>query len=181
MRTKTVFLLALLLLSTAALAVAAEGPAPSAAPEAAVPTVDDFAWMVGHWRGEALGGVAEEVWLPAAGGAMSGFFRHVRNGEVGFYEIFTIAEPDLHLRLKHFNADLTGWEEKDEVVTFSFIRVTPTEAVFEGLRFRLLEDGRLQAIVRTTNAKGEVGELEFLYERVAAPPASEPTAAPPAD
>jgi len=175
MRTKTVLLLALLLLSSAVPATAAETPAPSTTANAPAPTgdpaptVDDFAWMVGHWRGEAMGGAAEEVWLPPAGGTMSGFFRHVRDGEVVFYEIFTIAEPDLHLRLKHFHADLSGWEEKDDHVTFPFVRVTPTEAVFEGLTFRLLEDGRLQAVVRTTNADGEVGELRFLYERMPAP------------
>jgi len=132
----------------------------------AEPSIDDFAWLVGHWQGEALGGVAEEVWLPPAGGAMSGMFRTVADGAVGFYELFTIAEPELDLRLKHFGADLVGWEEREDVVTFPFVRVRPTEAVFEGLVFRRTAEDRLQAVVQTRSADGTEGELVFDYQRV---------------
>lgn len=132
----------------------------------AEPSIDDFAWLVGQWRGEALGGVAEEVWLPPAGGAMSGMFRTVADGAVGFYELFTIAEPELDLRLKHFGADLVGWEEREEVVTFPFVRVSPTEAVFEGLVFRRIAEDRIQAVVETRSADGTEGELVFDYQRV---------------
>gem|GEM_PF-857349 len=133
---------------------------------AAEPSIDDFAWLVGRWRGEALGGVAEEVWLPPAGGAMSGIFRTVKDGAVNFYELFTLAEPGLDLRLKHFGADLVGWEEREEVVTFPFVRVSPTEAVFEGLVFRRISDDRVRAVVQTTSADGTQGELVFEYQRV---------------
>lgn len=136
--------------------------------EAAEASIDDFTWLVGHWRGEALGGVAEEVWLPPAGGSMVGTFRLVEEDGVRFYEVFTIAEPELDLRLKHFEADLVGWEERAEVVTFPFVRVGPTEAVFEGLVFRRLGDDRIQAVVQTRSADGTEGELEFVYERVPA-------------
>lgn len=132
----------------------------------APPSLADFAFLVGHWRGEALGGIAEEVWLEPAGGAMMGTFRLAKDGEVSFYEIFTIGEPDLTLRLKHFHADLTGWEERDEIVTFPFVSVGDGEAVFEGLTFRLLPDDRLRAAVEARRPDGTTGELVFLYERV---------------
>ena len=130
------------------------------------PTIEDFAWLVGHWRGEALGGVAEDVWAPPAGGAMVGLFRLVKDDGVAFYEIVTISEPDLALRLKHFHPDLTGWEERDEVVTFPLVGVRLGEAVFEGLTYRVLEDGRLRAVVETRRPDGSRGELEFVYRRV---------------
>jgi len=149
-------------------------PAPPGAPAeteaedepGAEASIDDFAWLVGRWRGEALGGVAEEVWLPPAGGAMSGIFRTVKDGAVNFYELFTLAEPGLDLRLKHFGADLVGWEEREEVVTFPFVRVSPTEAVFEGLVFRRISDDRIRAVVQTKSADGTEGELVFDYQRV---------------
>ena len=75
-------------------------------------------WIAGHWKGEAFGGHVEEVWSKPAGGAMMGMFRLVQGDEVGFYELLTLLEEDgsLVFRLKHFNSDLTGWEEKNENV-----------------------------------------------------------------
>ena len=144
--------------------LATEAPEPRQ--ESAVePSLDDFAFLVGHWRGEALGGVAEEVWLEPAGGQMVGTFRLVKDGEVSFYEIFTISEPDLTLRLKHFHGDLVGWEEREEIVTFPFVSAGDGEAIFEGLTFRLLPDGRLRAAVMAGEEGGEARELVFLYER----------------
>jgi len=151
-----------------------EPPAPPGAPAetaaeeepGAEPSIEDFAWLVGQWQGEALGGVAEEVWLAPAGGAMSGMFRTVSDGAIDFYELFTIAEPELDLRLKHFGADLVGWEAQEEVVTFPFVRVSPAEAVFEGLVFRRIAEDRIQAVVETRQADGTEAELVFDYQRL---------------
>lgn len=148
-------------------AASATGSSPEAdVAQGTTASLDDFRFLVGHWRGEALGGVAEEVWLEPSGGAMVGTFRLVKDQKAAFYEIFTIAEPDLTLRLKHFHADLTGWEEREEVVTFPLVRVEDGEAVFEGLTLRLLPDGRLRATVETRGRDGSTGELVFVYERV---------------
>ena len=29
-----------------------------------------ISWMEGHWKGEAFGGITEEIWSPALGGSM---------------------------------------------------------------------------------------------------------------
>lgn len=83
--------------------------------------IDSLEWLVGRWVGEGFGGVVEEVWLPPSGGAMLGSFRLVSNGEPRFYEILTLSPgaEGLEMRLKHFEADLVGWEEKDEVLSWS--------------------------------------------------------------
>ena len=39
------------------------------------PSIDDFAWLAGHWRGEGLGGVCEEVWSQPLAGTMMGSCR----------------------------------------------------------------------------------------------------------
>ncbi|HEX2445685.1 MAG TPA: DUF6265 family protein, partial [Vicinamibacterales bacterium] len=76
--------------------------------------IADMAWLAGRWVGEALGGASEEIWSEPRAGAMMGMYRLVRDGKPIFYELLTIVEENgtLMLRLKHFNADLTGWEEK---------------------------------------------------------------------
>jgi len=61
----------------------------------AAPSVEDFAWMVGHWRGEGFGGVCEEVWTGPLGGSMVGLFRLVQEDQLAFSEhMMLVEEPD---------------------------------------------------------------------------------------
>ena len=93
-------------------------------------TIDDVAFITGHWQGDGLGGFNEEVWGEPLGGSMVGLFRHLQSHQPSFSEIMQIAEENgsLTLRLKHFNPDLTGWETQDEMETFPLVRVQPGEA-----------------------------------------------------
>lgn len=131
-------------------------------------TLADVAWLAGHWRGPALGGLSEEVWTAPLGGSMMGSYRLVRGDSVIFYEILSLVEEDssLVMRLKHFNADLTGWEEKAEVRGFRLVRLTPTEAWFEGMTIRRLDADRLQVHLAIRMQDGSFREEEFRYQRV---------------
>ncbi|MBE0567619.1 MAG: hypothetical protein IH621_16810 [Krumholzibacteria bacterium] len=94
-----------------------DGPPPAAG-------VESLAWLAGGaWSGEAFGGVAQETWLPPAGGQMAGVFRLVTDKGPGFYEIIILlmVEDRLTMRLKHFDPRLHGWEEKDETVDFPLV------------------------------------------------------------
>jgi hypothetical protein len=130
-------------------------------------TLADVAWLAGHWRGEGLGGLVDEVWTPPFGGSMTGLFKLVKDGAPDFYEILTIVEEEgtLLLRLKHFHADLKGWEEKDDTVDFRLVKIEPGKAWFGGLTFlRQGEDG-LSIYVGIRRKDGTMGELEFVYRR----------------
>jgi hypothetical protein len=83
-------------------------------------TLQDIAWLSGAWEGTAFGGISEELWSEPLAGTLMGVYRSVENGAVKFYEVNSIVEVDgsLGMRLKHFNADLTGWEEEAIVRTF---------------------------------------------------------------
>jgi hypothetical protein len=137
-------------------------------------SVEDVAWIAGHWRGEALGGIAEEVWSPPLGGTMMGMFKLIRQGEIAFYEILTIAPEgeSIVLTLKHFHADLTGWEEKNETVRFPLVKLTPEAAYFDTMTFRRIARDTLQIFLAVRQPDGSVHEAEFLYRRV--PQASTP-------
>ena len=105
--------------------------------EARGSSLNDFAWLAGHWQGEAFGGICEEVWSPASAGTMIGTYKQINGGEVRFYEIMKIAVDSSGpvLTLKHFNADLTGWEEKDDVVTFPLVAAGDGMIEFDGLTY----------------------------------------------
>ena len=87
---------------------------PANAPPA---TLEDVSWLVGDWVGTAFGAQIEE--------------------EVGFYEIMLLVEEEgsLSLKVKHFNADFSAWEEKTEHVTFRLVAIEEDAIHFSGLSF----------------------------------------------
>ena len=138
-------------------------------------TLADLKLLVGHWRGGFLGSTAEEVWLPAAGGSMLGVARLFKEKEVVFYEIMIALEEEgsVSIKLKHFHPDLKGWEEKNETVTFRFVKANENTIWFEGLTFRKGQDGSLQGFIAIQHKDGSVKEESFSYRPVRA---GEPTA-----
>jgi hypothetical protein len=141
---------------------------PSAKPPAKA-TLNDIAWIAGHWTGTGMGGVSEEMWMPPAGGVMLGSFRQLQDGKVVFYELLTFAEREgtVVLRLKHFNADLTGWEEKAQVLEFPLVEMTPTQAVFNAMTFTREGKDAFRVNLRLRDRQtGDLKEEVFQYRRV---------------
>ena len=130
-------------------------------------TINDVAWIAGHWQGAAFGGIAEEIWSPPMGDAMVASFRLVAEGKTSFYEIETISEENntLILRLKHFHANLKGWEEKDETVDFPLVKLEPNKAFFDGMTFEKVSENELNVYVLLKGKDGEQ-EMKFAYRRV---------------
>ncbi len=145
--------------------VAAEGHVPPPA------QIEDVAWLAGDWSGPGIQSApAHETWLPPGAETMVGLFVQ-ENGEGGlmFTEHMYISEVDgsLAVRLKHFNPDLTGWEEREEMVTFRLVALEPCAAYFSGLTYRCIngdntDDGILVA-VRMHSDGPEVEELVFRF------------------
>jgi len=129
--------------------------------------LDVISWLAGHWRGEAFGGITEEVWSPPLGGSMMGAFKLVVNGKVSFYELETIMEVDntLVLKLKHFNADLTGWEEKEDTVDFRLVKVTTNKIYFDGFTLERISDDEINMYVIIEDG-GQQSEVKFNYNKV---------------
>ena len=118
-----------------ALVTEGQPPQTSTGTWAEAPSIDDFAWLAGHWRGEGLGGVCEEVWSEPLAGTMMGSFRLVVDGEISFYELMVLG-PDsegMALKVKHFSKDFVAWEDKEGAVRFRLESVEPNDAQFSGL------------------------------------------------
>lgn len=135
--------------------------------ESPAATIDQVAWIEGAWKGEAFGGTVEEVWNPPSAGTMMGMFKSEKDGVVNFYELMIIAEQgnSLMMRLKHFNADLSGWEEKEETVDFPLVKLDPDAAYFDGLTFEKISEEEMHVYVVVGMEDGEKQEMKFVYRK----------------
>jgi hypothetical protein len=135
--------------------------------------LEDARWLVGRWTGRALGGRVEEVWGPPQAGTMAGTFR--LDGEEGprFYELMLLIEEggSLVLRLKHFGADLKGWEERDACVEFPLVALGPGELRFTGLTIRRESVDALTLHLAMRDGEGGLREERFDYRRATLEPA----------
>lgn len=130
-------------------------------------SLDAIKWIAGFWKGEALGGITEEVWTPPLGGSMMCTFKLVVNNKVKFYEFVTISEENgtLIMRLKHFNNDLKGWEKKDETVDFKLVKVTKDKVYFDEFTFEKISDTEMNIYV-IFKQKGKKVLAKFNYKKV---------------
>jgi uncharacterized protein YecT (DUF1311 family) len=147
---KTALFLALLL-GLGSLGHAQETRVAADSQESPPATLDDMRWLVGHWQGEGIGGApAVENWLPATGPTMVGtFIQQTSEGAIQFTEHMYLMEEEgsLVLRLKHFNADLTGWEDKEGMVSFRLLAIEDCAAYFHALTLRCDGDNGLAVAV----------------------------------
>ncbi|MBD2843276.1 DUF6265 family protein [Erythrobacter rubeus] len=140
-------------------------------------TLEEMDWLIGQWVGEGIGGApAMESWLPPSGGIMVGTFVQATGSDpddqsIMFTEHLYLMPEDgsLVLRLKHFNADLTGWEEKGDMLSFRLVEMEPCAAYFHALTLRCADPAKpgegLVAAVRM-KSDPEVEELLFRFERM---------------
>lgn len=130
-------------------------------------TIKDMQPLSGTWHGEGLGGTVEEVYTEAQDGTMMGMFRFLNKGKTVFYELITVAEEKgtLIVMLKHFNSDLSGWEEKDKYVDFPFVKKDKNRMYFEGQTFEFIGKNQLKIYVAMNHKDGSVTEEVFSYKR----------------
>jgi hypothetical protein len=125
-------------------------------------------WLVGRWVGSGLGGECEEVFLPVWHNTMTGSFRFAKNDKLVFSEYFSIVRlpTGVELRLKHFNPNLSSWEEKDDSTVFRFVRSEKDAVYFRGLTYKLEEKDKLKVWVAMKNTQtGEYKEEMFDFRR----------------
>lgn len=130
-------------------------PAPPPSAEQ-VRVIESAAWLAGRWVGEGLGGELEETWAPAASAQMVGHFRLTRGGAVVFYEIMLLDVVDggLRMRVKHFNPDFVGWEERDGWHAFEPVSVSAERLEFSGLSLRRVGEDALEIVISIRYADG---------------------------
>jgi hypothetical protein len=131
-------------------------------------SISDMEWLAGTWKGDGLGGDSEEIWSRPKGGIMMGMYRMTKAEKPVFYELLALSESDgsLLMRLKHFNPDFTGWEEKDKTVDFRYIKKDGKRIYFEGMTFEPVGTDALNVYLAIRQKDGKVEEAVFKYTRV---------------
>jgi len=129
-------------------------------------TIEDASWLVGSWTGTAFGQSFEEVWNPPSAGTMVGFFKLIGDEGVAFYELLllSVEEGSLSLKVKHFNADFTAWEEKAGYVNFRLVKKEDDALHFGGISFYRRGDDSIDGYIVMKNGD-EVVEHHLKYER----------------
>lgn len=130
-------------------------------------TIEDFAFLQGYWTGTGFGGQSEEIWMPPVDGRMFGIFKQSQDGQLVFTEYMEIveAEQGFVVRLKHFNPDFSGWETKDEHVTFPLTSVAGKKAVFSSLSYEITAPNTLEVRLRMRDDDGETFTEVFEFTR----------------
>jgi hypothetical protein len=130
-------------------------------------TIADMEWYAGRWTGSGLGGLNEEVWSPPRNGTMMGMYRMIKDGKPVFYELLLIAEENgsLAIKLKHFHADLRGWEERDASVRFRLVAKRDGRIYFDGMTFERIGADRVKVYLAIEEKDGKVREETFEYSR----------------
>lgn len=128
----------------------------------------DLAWLAGTWEGQGITGPAREIYGNPMGGQIAGHFTQTRGDGIWFYEIMTIVQvgDSLEYRLRHFNDDLTGWEERNEVRRFRLVAVDRDAWYFDDLTIRRDGPDGMVGAVRVRNRDGTSNEVVFRYRRV---------------
>lgn len=133
-----------------------------------VAEVSELSWLAGAWSGVGTSGPAREVYSPPTGGVIVGHFVQQRDEGVWFYELMAI-RPDgksITYCLRHFNADLTAWEEKNEVQCFPLIARERDAWYFDGLTVRRKGDDEMVTALRVATG-ADAKEYVFQYRRSA--------------
>ncbi|MGB2685326.1 MAG: DUF6265 family protein [Olleya sp.] len=128
--------------------------------------LSQVSWIAGHWKGEAFGGITEEIWSPPLGDSMMFSFKLVNDGKVVFYELGGIRQVDdtLIFQLKHFGNDFKGWEEKDETVDAKLIKIDNNRAYFDQFTFERISDTEINIYV-VIEENGQTEEVKFNYKK----------------
>jgi len=129
-------------------------------------TLEDVSWIAGHWKGEAFGGIAEEIWSPPLGDSMMFVFKLAADGKAQFYEVGHIQQTGetLLLQLKHFHGSLKGWEEKDETVDFKLVLIDGNRVYFDGFTIEKISENEINMYV-VVGEEGTAEEVKFNYKK----------------
>ena len=129
-------------------------------------TLEDASWLVGSWTGTAFGKQFEETWNPPSAGTMVGVFKLYDDSGVSMYEILFLNEEEgtLSLKVKHFNADFSAWEEKPDYINFRLVALEHDALHFSGISFYRRGGDRIDGYIVMKEKDGP-REYPLVYTR----------------
>jgi hypothetical protein len=151
------------LLAIALLTAAAHAQTPTPRP-----TLQDLAWIAGHWRIEQGDRLVDEQWMQPAAGLMMGMARNIQAGKVREYE-FTLLRQEP-------NGDIfyVASPSKQAETSFKLTSLSGGTAVFENpehdfpkkIVYARQADGSLLAAIEGPGRDGKPRRVEYPFKRV---------------
>jgi hypothetical protein len=129
--------------------------------------VTDLSWLVGEWTGEGFGAALHETYSAPVGGQMPGHFYVATDGKPTMYEFVMIAEvgDSIEYRVRHFNPDMTAWEDKANFIRFPLVATDKDAWYFDGLTIRRTGPDSADHVVRIKGKDGKEFEAVLKYRR----------------
>ena len=129
------------------------------------PKFEKLSWISGNWTGNMGRAVMEEIWLPAAGGAMLGVSRVVAGPRMVAFEFLRIVQKDGEV---YYVAQPGGRPATE----FKLTSVTATKAVFENpahdhpkiITYEKDAEGNLTATIEG-DERGQHKKQDFRFTR----------------
>lgn len=160
--------LAIFLSVTPAAALAQQTRTLAAGAQSPAAKVSDLAWLVGEWTGKGFGAELYETYSTPVGGQMPGHFYIAKDGKPTMYEFVMIAEAgdSIEYRVRHFNPDMTAWEDKTSFVRFPLVAVEGDSWYFDGLTIRRTGHDTADHVVLIKQKDGKEAEELLQYRRI---------------
>ena len=131
-------------------------------------SVDQLAWLAGSWVGTGMGSEVTETYSAPLGGRITGHFAMADDkGGVAFTEMvdYVPVGRSLAYRVRHFNPDMTGWEDRTgKPVVFPLVAVESNRWFFDGMTLERTGRDALTMWVRMTEG-GKTNEVPFRFSR----------------
>lgn len=135
-------------------------------------SIDQLSWLAGSWVGTGMGADVTETYSAPLGGRITGHFAMADGkGGVAFTEIvdYVPLRTSLAYRVRHFNPDLSGWEDKTgKPVIFPLVAIEKDRWFFDGMTLDRTGPNALTMWVRITR-NGTTSEVPFRFVRAPAP------------
>ena len=115
-------------------AVMQEAPAAPEPPQGIAATVDQLAFISGDWQLTMGDDLLDEQWSEPSGDCLMGSFRWMKkDGLVWMYEFLTMRNENdgVTMRFRHFDGELTAWEEKTEPLALRLVELSERRAAFK--------------------------------------------------
>lgn len=129
-------------------------------------SLQDVAFMQGHWLGNFNGGPIEAFWAAPAGDNLTGFMRMMKDDKVTMYEmlVFEQTANGPIVLVKHFKPGLIALEEKEISDRYRFIEAKKNEALFEKQdgSVRIIYEKRSENQLVIQRGKQEGGKWVFV-------------------
>ncbi len=152
--------------------------------QATSPSLADFSWLEGTWRGEWGPRTAEQVWLAPKAGEALGIFRLVENDKTLVIELFTLVEKSggIDFYMRHFTPQLVPWEKSEATLLHlgnhgdtKFEFENPANGMPKRMILTRLDADTFVARSEIIPESGEIQVVEITYHRQK-PAAEQPNA-----